>query len=119
MVLANRAAPAGPEISLRVGVNLGDVVGEGSDVFGDSVNIAARLEAIADPGSICISDKVFEEVQGKVAFAADDMGNQLLKNISRPVRVWKIRGSDDGAIPSSVLSRRDKSSIAVLPFDNL
>ena len=75
---------------LRIGINLGDVIGEGSDIYGDGVNIAARLEALAEPGGICVSAKVHDEVRGKVDHVFEDMGEVELKNIANPVRVFRI-----------------------------
>ena len=86
-----RRCPTSRRIVLRIGINLGDVIGEGGDIYGDGVNIAARLEALAEPGGICISAKVHEEVRGKLDCAFEDMGEQTLKNIARPVRVYRLR----------------------------
>ena len=83
-------------IKLRIGVNLGDVIHEEGDIFGDGVNVAARLEAVAEPGGICISDKVYEETRRKVPFVAEDLGLLSLKNISDPIRAWKSRSRDPG-----------------------
>ena len=77
---------------LRIGINLGDVIGEGRDIYGEGVNIAARLEAMAEPGGICVSAKVHEEVRGKVESGFEDMGEQSLKNIANPVRVYRLAG---------------------------
>jgi Predicted integral membrane protein len=107
-------------ILLRIGVNLGDVIVEGSDLYGDGVNIAARLEALAEPGSICISAKVRDEVQGKIDVKLEDMGEVALKNMERPVHVFKI--SLTSKAPQTVPSHTkgpDRPSIAVLPFSNL
>jgi adenylate cyclase len=116
---ANAAALGGSPLVLRIGVNLGDVVVDGLDIQGDGVNVAARLEAMADPGGMCISASVFEQVDRRVLLTYEDMGNQSLKNISRPVHVYRI-GRDAGvgkthkAPPSTT-----KPSIAVLPFSNM
>ena len=91
MAEANADLPEERQIRLRIGINLGEVVGEGTDIFGDGVNIAARLEAMAEPSGICISGKVQEEVRGKVDCAMEDMGEQTLKNIDRPVRAYRVR----------------------------
>src|SRR5215831_12864141 len=108
---------------LRIGINLGDViVGTGGDLFGDGINIAVRLEGIADPGGILISEKVYSEVEGKLDVGFEDRGEQQLKNISKPVRAFAVR-----AEAYSPLSERlspapplpDKPSIAVLPFENM
>ena len=122
--VAVQAAMAGrkgtPEIIFRIGVNLGDIISEGDDIFGDGVNIAARLEALADPGGICISAKVHAEVLGKIESGFEDMGEQALKNIAAPVRVFRV--SVRGALSQSVVQRsptENALSIAVLPFDNM
>lgn len=87
---ANEGIPQDNHILLRIGINLGDVIGEGSDIYGDGVNIAARLEALAEPGGICVSAKVHDEVKGKLALDFEDIGLQSLKNISAPVRAFKV-----------------------------
>ena len=123
--LQKRMAEANEELSdrqivLRIGVNLGEVVGEGSDIFGDGVNIAARLEGLAEPGGICISGKVHDEIRGKLDFAAADLGDVTLKNITRPVRAFRIT---EGANSKSSVEPRgpadSKPSIGVLPFTNM
>jgi adenylate cyclase len=110
-------------LELRIGINLGEViVGADGDLFGDGINIAVRLEGVADPGGILISEKVYNEVEGKLDVGFEDRGEQQLKNISKPVRTYAVRS---GA--SSVLTERltaapplpDKPSIAVLPFENI
>jgi adenylate cyclase len=116
--------PQEHRIELRIGVNLGDVIVEGDDIYGDGVNIAARLEGQAEPGGICISGKVYEEVRDKLDAAFEDMGEREVKNIRKPVRVyrWVQAVSDripDGANPDGVLALPDKPSIAVLPFTNM
>jgi len=107
-------------ILLRIGVNLGDVIVEGSDLYGDGVNIAARLEALAEPGSICISAKVRDEVQGKIDVKLEDMGEVALKNMERPVHVFKISPTSKAAqtVPAHTKGP-DRPSIAILPFSNL
>ncbi len=116
---ANAGLSEERQIRLRIGINLGEVVGEGTDIFGDGVNIAARLEALAEPGGICISGKMQEEVRGKVDCALEDMGEQALKNIDRPVRAYKVKtGSGEVGPPSAAPASR-KQAIAVLPFDNM
>ena len=114
--------PRAGRIVLRIGINLGDVIGEGADIYGEGVNIAARLEALAEPGGICISAKVHEEVRGKLDCAFEDMGEQTVKNIARPVRAYRVRsdGATDGSAPARPApSLPDKPSIAVLPFQNM
>ena len=93
--MTERNAGASPEnrIEFRVGINLGDVIAEEHDIFGDGVNVAARLEALAEPGGICVSRVVRDQVRDKLDFAFEDMGAQEVKNIARPVRVYRIRGS--------------------------
>jgi TolB-like protein/class 3 adenylate cyclase/Tfp pilus assembly protein PilF len=124
----NSTLPENQRIEVRIGVHQGDVVVEGSDLLGDGVNIAARLEALAEPGSICISGRVHEDASGKIALQAQNMGEQSLKNIARPVRAYRISleaaASGDGAGRTSAASGLalplpDKPSIAVLPFQNM
>jgi adenylate cyclase len=105
-------------IEFRVGINVGDVVVEGEDLLGDSVNVAARLEGIAEPGGICISDTAYQQVRDKVDARFQDAGEQQLKNISRPVRVYRVRPSE-AASSRPALPLPDKPSIAVLPFKNM
>ena len=107
------------QIVLRIGINLGDVIGEGSDVYGDGVNIAARLESLASPGGICISAKVREEMRGKVDAALEDLGEQKLKNISLPVRVFRCAPNVASPTIGQPAVARDRPSIAVLPFANM
>ena len=119
MAHANAGLPEARRIVLRIGINLGDVIGEGSDLYGDGVNIAARLEALAEPGGVCISAKVHDEMRGKGDHAFEDMGEVELKNIANPVRVFRVA---DGAVPGATgasFSLPDKPSIAVLPFTNM
>ncbi len=104
---------------LRVGVNVGDVVIEAGDIFGDGVNVAARLEAIAEPGGVAISDAAHEHVRGRIEAAFRDDGLQELKNIDRPVRVWRWAPEGAAAFVRAPLRRPDKPSIVVLPFDNM
>jgi adenylate cyclase len=119
--MAERNAAIEPQhrMQFRVGINIGDVVYDEVRIYGDGINIAARLESIAEPGGICISSKVYEEVNGRVELACDDIGEQQLKNIARPVHVYRIRL--DGALPvvGSAPALPDKPSIAVLPFQNM
>jgi adenylate cyclase len=110
-------------IRFRIGVNLGDVIAEEDDIFGDGVNVAARLESLAEPGGICVSRVVRDEIRDKLDFAFDDLGEQQVKNIARPVRVYRVRDravSIERLSPSSQpLPLPDKPSIAVLPFQNM
>jgi adenylate cyclase len=108
-------------IQFRVGINLGDVIVDGDDIHGDGVNVAARLEAIAEPGTVCVSAAAWEQVRGKVSFAAKDLGEHHLKNIERPQRVFRIGTGFPAAVEaiSKPLALPDKPSIAVLPFQNM
>ena len=113
-------------IQFRIGIHVGDIIIDDNDIFGDGVNIASRLEGIAEPGGVCISDDAHRQIRGKVDIAFDDMGEQTLKNIVEPMRAWQIRvvNRATGAIrPSSPpiidLTLPDKPSIVVLPFDNM
>src|SRR5215468_9201239 len=90
MAERNQAVPAERRMEFRIGINLGDILIEGDDILGDGVNVAARLEGIAEPGGICISSSAYEQVRGKVAVEFADIGEQRLKNISRPVRVFAV-----------------------------
>jgi adenylate cyclase len=119
MTERNAAIEPQRRMQFRVGINIGDVVYDEVRIYGDGINIAARLESIAEPGGICISSKVYEEVNGRVELACDDIGEQQLKNIARPVHVYRIRL--DGALPvvGSAPALPDKPSIAVLPFQNM
>ncbi len=117
-----QSAEADP-IQLRIGVHIGDVIIEGQDIFGDGVNIAARLEGIAEPGGIAISDDAWRQVQGKIAANFVDDGEHSLKNIARPVRVYRFDlGPKDvvrSQLPRSTVAQPDKPSIAVLAFNNM
>jgi TolB-like protein/Flp pilus assembly protein TadD len=110
-------------IRLRIGINLGDVMVEGSDIYGDGVNIAARLEALAEPGGICISGGAFDAIDGKLDLAFEDGSEQQVKNIAKPVRVYRLRTQGAHESPSALaeqpLAVPDKPSVAVLPFTNM
>jgi adenylate cyclase len=112
-------------IEVRIGVHQGDVVVEGRDLLGDGVNVAARLEALAEPGGICISARVQEDAAGRIAIDAQDMGDQTLKNIDRPVRAYRVsvgsapQSGRKAALEKSALALPDKPSLAVLPFENM
>ena len=109
---------ADSRIELRIGINLGDVIVEGDDLYGDGVNIAARIEALADPGGVFVSNTVHDQVRDRLPFAFEDLGEQQVKNIARPVRVYRVRDAA-GAKSPPALPLPDKPSIAVLPFANL
>ena len=120
--LAESNAPLPQEwrIAFRIGINVGDIVVEDGDIFGDGVNIAARLEGLAEPGGICVSARVQEDAAGRLELAFEDMGEQQLKNIARPVRVYRVCDADGKTQPMpAVLTLPDKPSIAVLPFANM
>jgi TolB-like protein/class 3 adenylate cyclase len=122
MAAANEPLPSARRIVLRIGINLGDVIGEGADIYGEGVNVAARLEAFAEPGGSCISAKVYEEVRSKLDCSVEDLGEQTVKNISRPVRAYRLRAdtaADRGSPIRAMPSLPDKPSIAVLPFQNM
>jgi adenylate cyclase len=112
--------PEERRIRFRIGVNLGDVIVEEHDIFGDGVNVAARIEALAEPGGICVSRVVRDQVRDKLGISFEDLGEQQVKNIARPVRVYRVLdlGASPKASPRS-LCVPDKATIAVLPFDNL
>ena len=110
---ANASVAEDRHITLRIGINLGDVLVEGSDLYGDGVNIAARLEALAEPGGICVSAKVWSEVKGKVAAGFAAMGPQTLKNVAMPVETYRVAV---GAAPAPAAAADTRLSVAVLPF---
>jgi TolB-like protein/Flp pilus assembly protein TadD len=128
MAQQNADAPQDNCIKFRIGIHVGDTIIDDNDIFGDGVNIAARLEGVAEPGGVCISDDAHRQIRGKIDIAFDDMGPQTLKNIAEPMRVWRMRigGEAVSASPQSAsfgpLQPRpipDKPSIAVLPFQNM
>jgi TolB-like protein/class 3 adenylate cyclase len=118
---------AAPKIVLRIGINIGDIIIDGGDIFGDGVNIAARIESECEPGGVYLSGSAFDQVRGKTSFAFDDLGEKSLKNIERPVRLYAVRPPTlaGAARPNSTtesdkqLTLPDKPSITVLPFKNL
>jgi adenylate cyclase len=123
-VISEREAvvPEDRRITYRVGINVGDIVIDGDDILGDGVNVAARLEGIAEPGGICVSAKVYEEVRGKLGVEFDDLGPQQIKNIAQPVRTYRVdlgppAPPTEEAKPAPSLAERP--SIAVLPFENM
>jgi adenylate cyclase len=118
MIKRNASVPQDTRIEFRIGIHVGDVIIEDGDMFGDGVNIAARLEGIAQPGGICISDDAYRQVRGKLDVNFQDAGEQELKNIARPVRVYKLSAGGQPTEPT-MLTLPDKPSIAVLPFQNL
>ena len=119
MAERNAEIPDVKRIEFRVGINLGDIIIDGSDIHGDGVNIAARLEGIANPGTTYISDSSYQQVRDKLAIDFEDMGEHRLKNIARPVRVYRVQLGGTPANESPTLALPDKPSIAVLPFQNM
>jgi adenylate cyclase len=118
--------PEGPKerrIKFRIGINLGEIIAEGEDIFGDGVNVAARLEALAEPGGICVSRAVRDQVRDRLDCTFEDLGEQQVKNIARPVRVYRVRDIGAASTPLAPTPRAlplpDKPSIAVLPFANM
>ena len=118
MIKRNASVPRDKRIEFRIGIHVGDVIIEDGDMFGDGVNIAARLESIAQPGGICISDDAYRQVRGKLDANFQDAGEQELKNIARPFGVYKLSTGGQPIEPTT-LTLPDKPSIAVLPFQNL
>jgi len=141
MAERNSDIPAGKRIELRIGINIGDIILDQGDIYGDGVNVAARLEGLAEPGGICVSKAARDQVRDKLDIAFEDMGEQALKNIARSVRTYRVRSTADGTtfsmspapaaispaaispapIPPAAVSLAlpDKPSIAILPFQNM
>ncbi len=122
MEIQESIASGRSSLKLRIGVNLGEVIVGDGDLFGDGINIAVRLEGVADPGGILISEKVYSEVEGKLDARFEDRGEQQLKNIAKPIRAFAVRAGAHGALIdrlSAAPPLPDKPSIAVLPFENM
>ena len=126
MAERNIDMPQDKRIEFRIGIHLGDIIIADDDIFGDGVNIAVRLEGIAEPGGICISDDAHRQVRGKVESTLEDMGAQTLKNIAEPMRAWRVRIGPSSSLATKTptetaqpLALPDKPSIAVLPFQNM
>jgi TolB-like protein/tetratricopeptide (TPR) repeat protein len=119
MAQRNEGIPQDRRMLFRIGINLGDILIEGDDILGDGVNIAARLEGIAEPGGICISSSAYDHVRGKVSVEFTDLGEQILKNIARPIRAYAVGldANTDRAVPP--VSSAPRLSIVVLPFANI
>jgi adenylate cyclase len=124
----NAAVPEIRRLEYRIGIHVGDIIVDDNDIFGDGVNIAARLEGIAEPGGVCISDDAQRQIRGKVDTAFEDIGLQNLKNIAEPMRAWRLRMNASGSAAAPIeplvesthaLALPDKPSIAVLPFQNM
>src|SRR5215471_2203624 len=122
MIARNAAIPEERRIEFRMGINLGDIIIQDGDIFGDGVNIAARLEALAQPGGICLSAAAHEQVRDRLDIGFDDLGEQQVKNITRPVRTYAVALGASSRAALTVgepLPLPDKPSLAVLPFQNL
>ncbi len=132
MTQRNAAVPPGRRLQFRMGINLGEIITEGEDIYGTGVNVAARLESLAEPGGICTSASVHEQIQSLQGLGFEDLGDQIVKNLSRPVRSFALRSTSSGAVAFQRISRahaqgseaehgahRRVPSIAVLPFSNL
>jgi TolB-like protein/class 3 adenylate cyclase len=126
--MVERNHDTAPQITFRIGINVGDIIIDDGDIFGDGVNVAARVENECEPGGVCLSGNAFEQVRGKTGFAFDDLGERSLKNIDRPVRLYAARtasssssvaGARSGTENTNPLPLPDKPSIAVLPFQNM
>ena len=121
----NASVPADKRIEFRIGINVGDIIIDGDDIFGDGVNVAARLEALADPGGIMVSSVVHDQVRDKLSFGFEDMGEQIVKNIARPIGVHRVSLAESAppatlkATVAAEPSTANRPSIAVLPFANM
>jgi adenylate cyclase len=111
----NTALPASRQMEFRIGINLGDVMADGEQIYGDGVNIAARLESLANPGGICISGTVYEQVENKLALQYEDLGEQLVKNIARPVRVYRVQMEKVPPLPVEQASSLPAARMAAPP----
>src|SRR6266513_2301939 len=114
MAERNAEVPQDKRIEFRMGINVGDIIIDRDDIFGEGVNVAARLEGLAEPGGICISEDAHRQVRGKLEFSSEDIGEQKLKNITEPVRAYRLRSDGAAAIERPNLPLPDKPSIAVL-----
>src|SRR6476660_2385299 len=119
MAQRNEGVPVDRQMLFRFGINLGDILIEGDDILGDGVNVAARLEGIAEPGGICLSSFAYEQVRGKVPVDFTDLGEQTLKNIARPIRAYAVGLSANAHQPAPLPPSAPRLSIVVLPFANI
>jgi len=116
----NKDRPEKSPILLRIGINVGDVIVEGTDLYGDGVNIASRLEGLAGPGEVFVSGSVYDQVKRKLARSFDELGPQTVKNITEPIHVYRLQHAVDGRMPQQgQLQLPTKPSIAILPFINM
>jgi adenylate cyclase len=121
LAVRNADLPEHERIDIRIGISLGDVIVEGDDLYGNGVNVAARMEGLARPGGICISGNVYEHVRTDADVGFEDLGQQQVKNIERPIHAWRVlaHAPKGGSSASPAMSLPDKPSIAVLPFTNM
>ena len=115
----NASDPGDELMRFRIGVHVGDVVVDGTNLLGDGVNIAARMESLAEPGAICVSAAARDHIGNKLPLIFDDLGDQKVKNLVQPIRVYRVQAETPAAQPAAVLPLPDKPSIAVLPFTNM
>ena len=118
----NAGRPVGEQMRFRIGIHVGDIIVQGDNLFGDAVNVAARLEALAEPGGICVSSTVRDQIGTKLPLSFSDLGEQQVKNITQPIKAYRIRGETSPTVTpvvGSSLPLPDKPSIAVLPFANI
>jgi len=117
-MVARDGGESAPKIGFRIGINVGDIIIDGDDIFGDGVNVAARVENECEPGGVCLSGNAFEQVRGKTTFAFDDLGERSLKNIDRPVRLYAAR---TGATPAASIKPQAEANkppaLPDRPFD--
>lgn len=118
VIVNQESVPENRRIRFRIGIHVGDVVVDGEDILGDGVNVASRLEQLAEPGGVCVSGRAVEDVRGRMELDLQDIGDQSLKNIERPVRVFRLAVQPSG-LAQTVLALPDRPSIAVLPFQNM
>src|SRR5262245_12974839 len=119
MAERNQGVPQDRCMLFRIGINLGDILIEGEDILGDGVNVAARLEGIAEPGGICLSASAYDQVRGKVAVEFIDLGEQSLKNIARPIRAYAVGPTENAHQTAPPPSSAPRLSLVVLPFANI
>jgi adenylate cyclase len=119
IAIENAGGVADEPMQFRIGVHVGDVLVDGTNLLGDSVNIAARLEALSEPGAIYVSAPARDHIGNKLPLAFDDLGDQQVKNIAQPIRVYRVHAEARAVKPSAALPLPEKPSISVLPFANM